>query len=96
MPSNSKLSKIEKQVRKDMIAALPAGSSMALSDAGVTFLVVPMGAVDRVYTSVASPDEVKVRRKVGEFHALNRWDWDHDGFALPAGQWDAQSLADMF
>lgn len=96
MTSNSKLSKIEKQVRKDMIAALPAGSSMALSDADVTFLVVPMGAVDRVYTSVASPDETKVRRKVGEYHALMRWNLGMDGFALPAGQWDAQSLADMF
>lgn len=96
MPSNSKLSKIEKQARKDMIAALPGGSSMALSDAGVTFLVVPMGAIDRVYTSVASPDETKIRRKVGEFHALSRWNLGMDGFAVPAGHWDAELLALTF
>lgn len=96
MTSNSKLSKIQKAERKRMISALPAGATMALSDAGVTFLVVPMGAVDRVYTSVASPDETKVRRKVGEYCALVRWNTGADGFALPAGQWDAQNLADMF
>ena len=96
MASNSKLTYVQKAERKDMIAALPNGSSMALSPTGVTFLVVPDGAVDRVYTSVTSPDEVKIRRKVGEYHALRRWANGQDGFALPAGQWDAGDLADTF
>lgn len=93
MASNSKLTPAQKADRKDMIAALPDGSSMSLSLTGVTFLVVPFGAVDRVYTSVASPDEVKIRRKVGEYHALMRWAQGQDGFALPGG-WDADMLAE--
>ena len=94
--SNSKLTTRQKADRKDMIDSLPEGSSMALSNSGITFLVVPSGSVDRVYTSVTSPDEAKIRRKVGEYHALMRWDAGLDGFVLPAGCCNAQDLADMF
>lgn len=94
MASNSKLTKEQKTARKDMLAVLPKGSSMALSMTGITVLIVPDGAVDRVFTSVASPDEVKIRRKVGEFHALCRWFDDKGGFVMPAGFLTADQFAD--
>lgn len=73
MTSNSKLNDGQKQRRKDMIAMLPRGSHMGLTNTGVTILLVPAGCVQELYTSIASPDEAKIRRKVGEFYALSRW-----------------------
>lgn len=74
MSSNSKLTKSQKFERALLIGSLPAGSEMALTNDGVTLLLVPQGAVNILSTAVASPDEVKIRRKVGEFNALVRWD----------------------
>lgn len=74
MHSNSKLTPEQKAERKEMLAGLPSGSEMTLTNDGVTLLLVPQGAVNILSTSVASPDEVKIRRKVGEYNALVRWD----------------------
>jgi hypothetical protein len=88
MSSNSKLNKDQKADRRALIASLPAGSTMAMSTEGFTALVVPSGAVNMLYTSVASPDEQKLRRKVGEFHALMRWADGCFGTPIPR-YWDA-------
>ena len=95
MISNSKLTPDQKAVRKEMMACLPDRYEMAMGY-GVTVLCIPDGNVTRIYSSVAGPDEVKIRRKVGEFHALRRW-WQDDGssFMLP-GLWGAQEVLEAF
>lgn len=74
MISNSKLTPEQKAARKELLTALPRGSEMTLTPDGVTVLIVPNGSTNLMATAVASPDEAKVRRKVGQFHALMRWD----------------------
>lgn len=73
MFSNSKLTAEQKETRKNLMVALPRGSEMALTPDGVTVLIVPNGSTNLMATAVASPDEVKIRRKVGQYHALLRW-----------------------
>jgi hypothetical protein len=70
--SNSKLSAVQKSERRRLLAALPKGSVLAMSECGVTVLTIPDGAVTRMYTSVASQTEKKLRRKVGEYNVLMR------------------------
>lgn len=92
MASNSKLSSVQKINRKDWLAELPDGSTFA-TDGELTFLAVPDGSVTRVFSSVASSDEVKYRRKVGEYHALSRRDCGDSGLMLP-GFWTATEVLD--
>lgn len=93
MTSNSKLTESQKQARKSWLATLPRGSTIYTSQ-GVTVLCVPDGSVTRVYSSVASSHEKKIRVKVGEFYALQRWASD-GGFILP-GYWPAcEVLVDL-
>jgi hypothetical protein len=80
MSSNSKLTPDQKVFRKKVMAMLPRGSEMTLTPDGVTVLIVPNGCTNLMATSIASPDEQKVRRKVGQFHALMRW---AEGQAIP-------------
>jgi hypothetical protein len=80
MASNSKLTKEQKAERKEMLDALPRGSEMTLTPCGVTVLIVPNGCTNLMSTAVASPDEVKQRREVGQYHALLRY---FDGIAIP-------------
>lgn len=80
MSSNSKLTPEQKADRKAWLAALPRGSEMSLTPDGVTVLIVPNGATNRMVTAICSPDEVKTRRKVGQYHALVR---HFDGLAIP-------------
>ena len=73
--SNSKLDKIQKAERKSMLSELHNAGGWLHSDYGVTLCVVPEFAgskMARVSVSVASEDEQKVRRKVGEYWALHR------------------------
>lgn len=92
MPSNSKLTAEQKDVRKHLIRMLPAGSMLAMSATGITFLTIPSGAVNEVYSAVASPDEQKIRREVGEYHALVRFDQNCASVVVPAFM-DAHFLA---
>lgn len=93
MYSNSKLDRDQKAERKELMADLPAGSTMAMSADGFTALVVPAGAVNMLFTAVASPDEEKIRRKVGEYTALCRW-VDGIGVPIPADWGGADELMD--
>lgn len=77
---NSKLTKEQKAERKEMLDALPRGSEMTLTPCGVTVLIVPNGSTNLMSTAVASIDEIKQRRKVGQYHALLRY---FDGIAIP-------------
>ncbi len=86
-----KLDSFDKAARKEMRAKLPRGSSLAYSaDSGVAALLVRDSNVDRVFTAVHSmQDADPASRKVGEFLALQRWDYDPSGGALfPTGWWD--------
>ncbi len=97
MSSNSKLNPDQKCERKAWLADLPKGATIETTSCGVTVLAVPDGVVTRLYSSVSSGDEKKIRRKVGEYWALSRWAADvwlrengHNppGFFLP-GRWTA-------
>ena len=91
MLSNSKLTKVQKQSRKDKLGWLPTGSTLANDDLCLTVLCVPAGNVTRVFSSVCSDDEAKFRRKVGEYHVLSRFFDEEPGMILP-GVWDAQEV----
>ena len=73
MTSNSKLTQEQKADRKEMMDALPKGSTFAVSECGVTVLAVPEGDLVAFSSAVMSEDEQKFRRKVGEYHALARY-----------------------
>lgn len=70
-----KLSKECKAMRKEMLADLPKGSTLAMSETGFTVLIVTGESVNYLATAVASYDDQSegVNRKVGEFYALCRW-----------------------
>lgn len=95
MSSNTKLTREQKALRKEMMSHLPPRYEMAMGS-GVTVLCIPDGNITRIYSSVACSDEVKIRRKVGEFHALRRWWLDvGSSFMLP-GLWGAQEVLEAF
>ena len=72
MASNTKLTAYEKVMLKSYKKSMP--KNMAFATHGrLTVLVQIMPNCVRVATAVASPDEKKIRRKVGEFHAANRF-----------------------
>lgn len=88
MASNTKLSYTEKEDLKIFKAEMH--KNMAFGQCGrVTVLAQITGNVVRFSTAVASPDEQKVRRKVGQFHAAARW---HNGeismAPVPPKLWD--------
>ncbi len=95
MSSNSKLTPLQKKDRKEMLAALPRTASMSSDPiSGLTILAVPDSTVTRFYSSVMGDDEQKFRRKVGEYHALMRWDDAPASFILP-GFWTAAMIGDL-
>ena len=72
-----------------MLAALPAGSTIANDGLCLTVLCVPDGIVTRVFAARIDT-EVKFRRKVGEFNALSRWNLNAKGGMLMPGHADAR------
>lgn len=81
--SNSKLDTFDKQDRKRMLEEFKGldGTLHSFPQYGVTIGIVPNAKegdtpskTAMMYTSIASNEEKKFRRKVGEFHALNRWE----------------------
>jgi hypothetical protein len=73
MASNTKLTPMEKQDLREFKRDM--AKNMAFGQSGrVTVLAQITGNVVRFSTAVASPDEQKIRRKVGQYHALCRWD----------------------
>lgn len=74
--SNSKLSREQNLNRKSLKRELLAlGGSIGLFGQGVTVCQLPEfegSKMSLVSISIASEDEIKTRRKVGEYHALQR------------------------
>ena len=81
--SNSKLSKFQKQELKAFKAANPTAIFTSFPN-GVTLLTVANISYSggRFSVSIASQDEKRLRRKVGEFHAAMRFE---SGESLPYG-----------
>lgn len=79
-----KLDKECKAMRKEMLAALPKGSTLAMSHVGFTVLIVAGESVNYLATAVASREDrsAGIDRKVGEFYALNRW-WHGECIPIP-------------
>lgn len=73
MPSNSKLTREQKADLKTAEAEFLAQGGRVAVDGETTFAIMPVGNVEFVSTAVASPDEVKLRGKVGRYHALDRF-----------------------
>ena len=79
MASNTKLNQTEKEILREFKAEMP--KNMAFGQSGrVTVLAQVTGNVVKFSTAVASPDEKKIRRKVGQYHAADRW--YNDSFAV--------------
>ena len=81
--SNSKLNKAQKQKLKAFKAANPKAIFTSFAN-GVTLLSVANSSYSggQFSVSIASPNEKKLRRKVGEFHAAMRFEC---GESLPYG-----------
>lgn len=76
MFSNSKLTPQQKAERKELLAELPDGATFANSSCGVTVLCVPDSpTLVAISTAIMSADETKFRRKVGQYHALVRYNY---------------------
>lgn len=72
MASNSKLNPAQKESLRDFKDDLTR--NMAFGQSGrVTVLAQITGSVVKFSTAVASPDEKKIRSKVGQYHAARRW-----------------------
>ena len=79
MASNSKLNHPQKEILRDFKTDMP--KNMAFGQCGrVTVLAQITGNVVKFSTAVASPDEKKIRRKVGQYYAAGRW--HNDQFAV--------------
>lgn len=73
MFSNSKLTEYEKAERKRFKAELLAAGGVLVLVGAVTVALERTGRTSGHFAvSIASPDEKKIRRKVGEYHALAR------------------------
>lgn len=74
MSSNSKLNDLQKYELREMKAGFGYEKGVIVQVDGVTVVLTRTGKNSGKFTaSVASLDEKKIRRKVGEFHALTRW-----------------------
>lgn len=81
MASNTKLNQTEKEILRDFKDEMP--KNMAFGQSGrVTVLAQITGNVVKFSTAVASPDEKKIRRKVGQYHAADRW-YNHMQAVMP-------------
>ena len=96
MASNTKLTRAQKDELKAFKAIMP--KNMAFATVGrLTVLAEVDTSVVRFASSVASLDEVKVRLKVGEYCAMQRW---QDGQTAIVPRYpcaaDAKSWAQIF
>lgn len=97
--SNSKLTAEQKADRKAYKRnLLPQGVQLfSFPDVGVTVAMRATGErMGEFSASIASPDEKKFRRKVGEFHALRRfWDGQVCPVRLPSGRDSMEVTAEL-
>ena len=99
MISNSKLDKIQKSKRKAYLEMIVnAGGAIVTSEDGrVTLAFEPEfkgSRMLRVSVSVASPNERKIRSKVGEYHALTNLFYNDRAIHTPDGT-DMYALAQV-
>ena len=82
MSSNTKLDAYSKVVLKQFKCENPNAAFAASPDGRVTVLVVPHStlSIGQFSVAIASENEQKIRRKVGEFEALRRY---LDGMSQP-------------
>lgn len=95
--SNSKLTKVQKASRKEMLADMIALGGSIATVGSVTVIIVPEftgSSMARMSLSFAAPEELKLRRKVGEFHALSRY-FDNQSVPVPAW-YEADTMAEGF
>lgn len=99
MASNTRITRAQKEELKAFKATMP--KNMAFATVGrLTVLVEVDTNVVRFATAVASPDEIMIRRKVGEYNAMERWQYGQTALVprYPCSDdvksW-AQILADM-
>ena len=74
MRSNTKLTTQQKMDRKLMLAQFTADGGTIGAEAPMVVVFMPTGSnTAEIATAMASPEEKKFRRKVGEYHALTRF-----------------------
>ena len=82
--SNSKISKAQKAELKAFKRKNPDAVFFSDPDTRVTLLIVPTGTgLVQVFSSVCSEEETRFRRKVGEYHAMMRYESSDSGLILP-------------
>lgn len=94
MSSNTKLSHGDKFLLKEFKRDNPGAAFATSEDGRVTILVVPHPSLNMGHftISVASENEEKFRRKVGEFEALRRY-WDGMGQPVNTQFFPAEDIA---
>jgi hypothetical protein len=74
MSSNSKLNDLQKYELREMKTGFGYENGVIAQVEGATIVLTRTGETSGKFSvSMASLDEKKIRRKVGEFHALSRW-----------------------
>lgn len=81
--SNTKLGSYQKEILKADFESAKLDGVTLETHGRVTIAYKRMGNTVRIATSVASPNEKKIRRKVGQFYALCAW-YEGNTIALPA------------
>lgn len=72
--ANSKLTREQKEYRKEFISRLKKCAGVVVQYGNVTCVLLRTGeCMGDFSVAIASPDEQKIRRKVGEYMALYRW-----------------------
>lgn len=95
--SNSKLTKFQKVSRKVMLADLRSALGSIATVGRFTVAIMPEfpgSSMARMSVSFASEDEQKIRRKVGEYHALIRLH-NLESVPVPIG-FDATDMANQY
>lgn len=84
MASNTKLTRAQKDELKAFKAIMP--KNMAFATVGrITVLAEVDTNVIRFASAVASPDELKIRPKVGEYCAMQRWQYNQTALMPRSG-----------
>ena len=91
--SNTKILPSDKSALKNFKARMPRNMAFATSDSGrVTVLVVRQTNCVHLVSAVASPDEQKRRRKVGEWYAMDYFQ-NNKYIAVPIQDWQEHETA---
>ena len=89
--ANSKLTREQKNERKEMLSMFEFAWGYFHIAYGVTLAIMPVNKMAQVSVSIMSEDGQKFRRKVGEYHALNRMNCG-EYITIPADSLDPYTL----